>query len=412
MRVRYSKYEPGFDDLSGADLMDMLQDFLLDSGFNDPYNRYDPDPNRSPTTEDLMDALLEALMNQDRIPEEWMQEARNAQNFQDTKLYRELQKLMQRLQDEGFMRMPTSDPGDPAQGQGMQGEAQDTRLELTNKSVDFLGLKSLRNLLGALGKNNPGAHATRHYASGVETSGEIKPYEFGDQPTLNIGETLKNMLLKGNGGLDLGGIEESDLMVELSEYTAAMNTVVLLDCSHSMILYGEDRFTPAKRVALGLAHLIRTQYPGDQVRFGTFHDSAEEVPLGKLPSVQVGPYHTNTAEGLKLARKLLRKMGGEMKQIIMITDGKPSALTLPSGQIYKNAWGLDPVILAETLKEATMARKDGIPIHTFMLAREPELLAFVKKLTQITKGKAYMTTPGNIGRYVLMDFLTRKVSKN
>jgi len=406
MRVRYSKYEPGFDDLTGADLMEMIQDFLMDSGFSDPYNRYQPDPSRGPTAEDLYDALLQALLEQGRIPEEWLREARFANRKEETRLYQEIQKLIQRLQDEGFIRLLSSDPTDP-QGQGMQGEAQETRLELTNKSVDFLGLKSLRTLLGSLGKNAPGAHVTRHYASGVESSGETKPYEFGDQPNLNIGETLKQVVMKG-----LKNIEERDLVIELAEYTAAMNTVVLLDCSHSMILYGEDRFTPAKRVALGLAHLIRTQYPGDQLRFGIFHDSAEEVPLGRLPTVQVGPYHTNTAEGLRLARKMLKKMSGEMKQIIMITDGKPSALTLPSGQIYKNAWGLDPVILAETLKEATLARKEGIPIHTFMLAREPELLAFVKKITQITKGKAYLTTPANIGRYVLMDFLNRKVSRN
>jgi len=403
MRVRYSKYEPGFDDLTGADLMEMIQDFLMDSGFSDPYNRYQPDPNRTPTAEDLYDALLQALLEQGRIPEEWLREARFANRKEETRLYREIQKLIQRLQDEGYIRLSDAETAD----QGMQGEVQETRLELTNKSVDFLGLKSLRSLLGSLGKNAPGAHFTRHYASGVESSGETKPYEFGDQPNLNIGETLKQVVMKG-----LENIEERDLAIELAEYTAAMNTVVLLDCSHSMILYGEDRFTPAKRVALGLAHLIRTQYPGDQVRFGIFHDSAEEVPLGRLPTVQVGPYHTNTAEGLRLARKMLRKMSGEMKQIIMITDGKPSALTLPSGQIYKNAWGLDPVILAETLKEAVLARKEGIPIHTFMLAREPELLAFVKKITQITKGKAYLTTPANIGRYVLMDFLNRKVSRN
>ncbi|WP_018467582.1 vWA domain-containing protein [Calidithermus timidus] len=407
MRVRYSKYEASLDDLTSSELMDMLEDFLLDSGFSDPYNRYQPDPDRQPTLEDLYDALLQALLEQDRIPEEWMREARFANRKEDTRLYREIQRLIQRLQDEGFIRLGSNDPTEPAQGQGMQGEAQETRLELTNKSVDFLGLRSLRSLMGALGKNNPGAHATRHYSSGVEASGETKPYEFGDQPNLNISETLKRAVMKG-----MENLEEEDLIIELAEYTAAMNTVVLLDCSHSMILYGEDRFTPAKRVALGLSHLIRTQYPGDQVRFGIFHDSAEEVPLGRLPTVQVGPYHTNTAEGIKLARKLLRKMGGEMRQIIMITDGKPSALTLPSGQIYKNAWGLDPVILAETLKEATLARKEGIPIHTFMLAREPELLAFVKKLTQITRGKAYLTTPANIGRYVLMDFLTRKISRN
>lgn len=407
MRVRYSKFEPSFDDLTSSELMEMLEDFLMDSGFNDPYNRYDPDPNRQPSLEDLYDALLQALLENDQVPEEWLNEARQNGNFEETRLYQELQKLVQRLQQEGFLRTGNQqDSTQDTQGMGGQGDM-DSRIELTQKSVDFLGLRSLRSLMGALGKNNPGAHATRHYASGVESSGETKPYEFGDQPNFNLGETLKRVVVKG-----IEHIQESDLTVELSEYTAAMNTVVLLDCSHSMILYGEDRFTPAKRVALGLSHLIRTQYPGDQVRFGVFHDSAEEVPLGKLPSVQVGPYHTNTAEGIKLARKMLRKMGGEMKQIIMITDGKPSALTLPSGQVYKNAWGLDPVILAETLKEATLARKEGIPIHTFMLARESELLAFVKKLTQITKGKAYMTTPGNIGRYVLMDFLTRKVSKN
>ncbi|HEU4741806.1 MAG TPA: hypothetical protein VFS50_09470 [Meiothermus sp.] len=406
MRVRYSKYEPGFDDLTASELMDMLEDFLLDSGFNDPYNRYDPDPDRQPSMEDLYDALLQALLEQDRIPEEWLREARFADRKEDSRLYREIQKLIQRLREEGFIQQG-QETLDPSTGMGQQGEAQDARIELTQKSVDFLGLRSLRSLMGALGKNNPGAHATRHYASGVESSGETKSYEFGDQPNFNVGETLKRVVVKG-----VENLEEHDLVVELAEYTAAMNTVVLLDCSHSMILYGEDRFTPAKRVALGLSHLIRTQYPGDQVRFGVFHDSAEEVPLGKLPTVQVGPYHTNTAEGIKLARKMLKKMGGEMKQIIMITDGKPSALTLPSGQIYKNAWGLDPVILAETLKEATLARKEGVPIHTFMLARESELLAFVKKITQITKGKAYLTTPGNIGKYVLLDFLTRKVSKN
>lgn len=407
MRIRYSKYEAGFDDLTSSEMMEMLEDLLLDSGFDDPYNRYNPDPDHQPSLEDLYDALLRALLENDRIPEEWLREARFADRREETRLYQEIQKLIQRLQSEGFIRVPGQDSMQQAAGAGQQGEAADSRFEVTQKSVDFLGLRSLRSLLGALGKNAPGAHTTRHYASGVESSGETKIYEFGDQPTLNIGETLKKVIPKG-----LEQLEEQDLVVELSEYTASMNTVVLLDCSHSMILYGEDRFTPAKRVALGLSHLIRTQYPGDQVRFGVFHDSAEEVPLGRLPSVQVGPYHTNTAEGIKLARKMLRKMPGEMRQIIMITDGKPSALTLPSGQIYKNAWGLDPIILSETLKEATLARKDGVPIHTFMLAREPELLAFVKKLTRITKGKAYLTTPANIGRYVLLDFLTRKISKN
>jgi Ca-activated chloride channel family protein len=258
MRVRYSKYEPNLDDLSSSDVMEMLEDFLLDSGFNDPYNRYDPDPNRQPSLEDLYEALLQALLENDQIPEEWLDEARSQANFEDSRLYRELQKLADRLQREGFLRRSNQQDGnnDPAGGMGQSDDPGESRIELTQKSVDFLGLRSLRSLMGAMGKNNPGNHATRHYASGVETSGETKPYEFGDQPNFNITESLRNVVVKG-----LDQLEEHDLTVELSEYTAAMNTVVLLDCSHSMILYGEDRFTPAKRVALGLSHLIRTQYP-------------------------------------------------------------------------------------------------------------------------------------------------------
>ncbi|AEB12664.1 vWA domain-containing protein [Marinithermus hydrothermalis] len=406
MKVRYSKYEGGLEQLDLTEVMDWLKDFLLDSGFNDPFNRYHPDPERQATLEDLYDALLRALAERDLIPEAWLEEAAEATRREDSRLHRELERLVQRLEDEGFLRRPDADPSRPAPGEGFRGEAGAARFELTQKSIDFLGLRSLRELMGGLGRNAPGMHATRHYATGVEASGETKAYEWGDQLNLHLPETLKRVLPKG-----LERLSEEDLVVEMSEYTAAMSTVVLLDCSHSMILYGEDRFTPAKRVALALAHLIRTQYPGDQVRFVVFHDTAEEVPLAKLPMVQVGPYHTNTAEGLRLARKILRRMGGEMRQVIMITDGKPSALTLPSGQIYKNAWGLDPMILAETLKEVSAARREGIPIHTFMLAREPELVAFVRKITRITRGKAYFTTPRNIGRYVLMDFLNKKVRR-
>ena len=399
--IRYSRYEGGLEELSPEEILSLLEDFLLDSGFSDPFQRYDPDPDRAPTLEDLYDALLQALLKNELVPEDWLREARFADRKEETRLYQAIQGMIRKLQEAGYLRLPGEDPTDPAQG-GYRGEAGEARFELTEKASDFLGLKSLRELLGALGRNPPGLHPTPHHAPGVEKTGETKPWEWGDPLELNVPETLKKAMAKG-----LERPSHEDLVRDLPEYT-----VVLLDCSHSMLLYGEDRFTPAKRVALALAHLIRTQYPGDRVRFVLFHDTAEEIPLAKLPLVQVGPYHTNTKAGLELARTLLKKMGGEMKQIILITDGKPSALTLPSGEIYKNAWGLDPLILAETLKEATLARREGIPIHTFMLAREPELLAFVKKLSQITRGKAYLTSPRNIGKYLLLDFLNKKVRRN
>ncbi|WP_337845482.1 VWA domain-containing protein [Thermus sp.] len=404
--IRYSRYEGDPSELSAEEILSLLEDFLLDSGFQDPFQRYDPDPDRRPSLEDLYDALLQALLQNDLVPEDWLREARFANRMEETRLHRAIQRMIEKLQEAGYLRLPGEDPLGPAQG-GYRGEAGEARFELTEKASDFLGLKSLRELLGALGRNAPGLHPTPHHAPGVERVGETKPFEWGDPLELHVTETLKRALPRG-----LENLLEEDLVIELAEYTAAMNTLVLLDCSHSMILYGEDRFTPAKKVALALAHLIRTQFPGDQVRFVLFHDTAEEIPLARLPMVQVGPYHTNTKAGLELARTLLRKMGGEMKQIILITDGKPSAITLPSGEVYKNAWGLDPLILAETLKEATLARREGIPIHTFMLAREPELLAFVKKLSQITRGKAYLTHPGNIGRYLLLDFLNKKVRRN
>jgi Ca-activated chloride channel family protein len=182
----------------------------------------------------------------------------------------------------------------------------------------------------------------------------------------------------------------------------------MLDCSHSMILYGEDRFTPAKRVALALSHLIRTQYPGDTIRLVLFHDSAEEVPLARLARVQVGPYHTNTREGLRLARRLLMSQRSDMKQIVMITDGKPSAMTLEDGSIYKNPFGLDPEIIDETMREVARCARSGIQVNTFMLAADYALVNFVKEMTALCRGKAYFTTTMDLGQYILVDFLRRR----
>ena len=203
-------------------------------------------------------------------------------------------------------------------------------------------------------------------------------------------------------------IQYEDLMVSQGEYQSSCATVLMLDCSHSMILYGEDRFTPAKRVALALANLIRLQYPGDALNVILFHDSAEEIPLRELGRVRVGPYYTNTREGLRLARRILDRQRKDMRQIVMITDGKPSALTQPDGRIYKNAFGLDPFIVSETIAEVAACRKSGIMINTFMLARDYELVAFVRRVAEICRGKAYFTTPYTLGQYVLMDYMDKK----
>jgi Ca-activated chloride channel family protein len=197
-------------------------------------------------------------------------------------------------------------------------------------------------------------------------------------------------------------------MVVQGEYQSSCATVLMLDCSHSMILYGEDRFTPAKRVALALANLIRLQYPGDALKVVLFHDSAEEIPLSQLARVRVGPYYTNTREGLRLARRILERQQKDMRQIVMITDGKPSALTRPDGRIYRNAFGLDPFIVSETFAEVAACRKAGILINTFMLARDYDLVSFVRRVAQICHGKAYFTTPRTLGQYVLMDYMEKK----
>jgi Ca-activated chloride channel family protein len=203
-------------------------------------------------------------------------------------------------------------------------------------------------------------------------------------------------------------IEYRDLLVHQSEYQSSCATVLMLDCSHSMILYGEDRFTPAKRVALALSQLIRTQYPGDSLNLILFHDSAEEVPLSQLARVQVGPYYTNTREGLRLARRVLERQRKDMRQIIMITDGKPSALTLEDGRIYKNAFGLDPLVVSQTLEEVAKCKRAGILINTFMLASDYGLVNFVQKVTELCRGKAYFTTPYTLGQYLLMDYMNGK----
>ena len=394
--VRYHEYVPDLaDGLDMGQLVDALSDFLLFSGFGGEPADDDVDA--------LHDAILDAVIRRGLLSKTELARVLSS----SSELDRFLDQMVQRLQREGVLALQQQpeEPAHPAGGSG-QG-APSARFQLTEKGIDFLGFRALRDVLGSLGRSSFGRHDTRDLATGVEASGASKDYEFGDTLNLDVSATLQSALAREGLRVPIP-LEYGDLRVHQSEYQSSCATVLLLDCSHSMVLYGEDRFTPAKRVALALSQLIRTQYPGDTLRLVLFHDSAEEVPLSQLARVQVGPYHTNTREGLRLAQRLLNREGKDMRQIVMITDGKPSALTEPDGTIYKNAYGLDPRVLGLTLKEVAQCRRQGIPIHAFMLARDRELVAFVRRMCQISRGKAYFTTPETLGRFVLMDFLNKR----
>jgi Ca-activated chloride channel family protein len=306
---------------------------------------------------------------------------------------------------------PEVPAGHSSVGNAAKSAARDVQFKLTDRGIDFLGYRTLRSLLQGFGKSSFGSHDTPYLATGIEADGGSKPYEFGDVLNIDVNATLTNALAR-TGSLEVPiDIDYKDLMVHQSEYRSSCATVLMLDTSHSMILYGEDRFTPAKKVALALTHLIKTQFPGDTIRVVLFHDDAEEIPVATLAHAQVGPYHTNTASGLKLARRILLSQRKDMRQIIMITDGKPSALSLPDGQIYKNSMGLDGYVIAETLREVAACRKSNIMINTFMLARDRALVEFVKRMCEISRGKAYFTNTMSLGQFVLMDFLRKKTKR-
>jgi Ca-activated chloride channel homolog len=419
----YSKFSPELADaIDLQSLLDKLADFLLQSGFaggGDPSHfGFDFGDENDRSLDALRQAIIDALMASNQFTPEMLQALRGEGTPEaQAELARLLDELVQRLVREGYLNV-TQAPQMPAGHQQMEGPgsiaraaARDVQFSLTEKGIDFLGYKTLRNLLGSFGKSSFGSHDTPYLATGIEADGWSKPYEFGDTLNLDVNETLKRALAR-NGEVTVPiDLEYSDLMVHQAEYRSSCATVLMLDCSHSMILYGEDRFTPAKKVALALTHLIRTQFPGDSLKVVLFHDSAEEIPLPALAAAQVGPYHTNTAEGLKLARRLLLAQKKDMRQVIMITDGKPSALTMPNGQIYKNSFGLDTTVIAQTLREVALCKRSGIMINTFMLARDRALVEFVKKVSEICRGKAYFTTTMTLGQFILMDFLRRKTRK-
>jgi Ca-activated chloride channel family protein len=434
--IRYSKFK-GFDvfGIALGDLMNSLSDMILDSGYSEDY-RWTRERNEVDDSIDaLRRAILEALFEQGALTERDAQQMidENEGKFKGSLLEELINQLIERLIEEGYLTLK-EEPRDRErpQGQGSGGIGEPTprnvKFEVTEKGLDFLGYKTLRDLLGSLGKSSIGRHETHHLDTGVEAALSSKQYEFGDTINLDVNATLLSAITREGLGVPLN-LEYRDLHVHQQDYRSSCATVVMLDCSHSMILYGEDRFTPAKKVALALAHLIRSQYPGDSLKIVLFHDDAEELPIAKLATTQVGPYHTNTAEGLKLARRLLAAQRHDMKQIVMITDGKPTACFIdPSNaaglglrgrsvgpgagrKLYQNSMGNDPFVMGQTFKEVQACRRSGIMINTFMLASDPYLVDFVKKMSGMTNGKAYFANPDNLTEFVLMDFLKRRTSR-
>ena len=437
--IRYSKFK-GFNvsDINLGDLMNSLSDMMLDSGYNEDYYWTRQRNQMDDSMDALRQALLEALMEQGILDEQDVEKmlGDNDGKFKGSLLEELINQLIERLVEEGYLNLkevekPQSQQRQNGQGQGEVGEAQprDVRFEVTEKGLDFLGYKTLQKLLGSMGKSTIGRHDTHYLDTGIEAAQASKQYEFGDTINLDVNSTLLSAITREGLGVPLN-LEYKDLHVYQQDYQSSCATVVMLDCSHSMILYGEDRFTPAKKVALALAHLIRTQYAGDSLKIVLFHDGAEELPLAKLATTQVGPYHTNTAEGLKLARRILNAQRKDMKQIVMVTDGKPTACYIePSNaaylshrrysqdvksekkMLYKNSMGNDPFVMAETMKEVQACRKSGIMINTFMLASDYYLVEFVKQMSAMTRGKAYFANPNNLTQFVLMDFMKRRTSR-
>jgi len=443
--TRYSKFN-GLDvwSINLGDLMEGLSDSLLSSGYDDDYYWTRERRPQDTSLDALRRALLEALMEQGLLSQHQIQQMldENEGKYQGSQLQEMLNQLIERLVEEGYLTLHeermNSERREMMRGNG-EGQIEDPlprniKFEVTEKGLDFLGYKTLRNLLGSLGKSSLGRHDALHLATGVEAESASKPYEFGDTINLDVNTTLLSAIQREGLTVPLN-LEYKDLHVHQCDYQSSCATVVMLDCSHSMILYGEDRFTPAKKVALALGHLIRTQYPGDSLKIVLFHDSAEELPLAKLATTQVGPYHTNTAEGLRLARRLLQAQRKDMKQIVMVTDGKPTACFLEGAQasafagagraqrtadgtsapasrrLYKNSMGGDPWVMDATFREVQACRKAGVMINTFMLASDYYLVEFVKQMTAMTNGKAYFANPANLSQFVLIDFMRRRKSR-
>ncbi len=302
------------------------------------------------------------------------------------------------LKAKGFLREELEEgSGD---GEGEPGEA---TLAITAKMERIIRQRALDQIFGKLKRSGAGNHKTGKSGPGDEHTGDFREYRYGDSlEHISMTESLKNAQI--NHGMDSFALTEDDLVVEDTHFKAQMSTVLMIDISHSMILYGEDRITPAKKVAMALAELITTRYPKDTLDILVFGNDAWPIPIKDLPYLKVGPYHTNTVAGLQLAMDMLRRKRNTNKQIFMITDGKPSCLRMPDGTYYKNSVGLDDFIVEKCYNTARQARKLHIPITTFMIAQDPYLRQFIRHFTEANNGKAFFTGLEGLGEMIFEDY--------
>jgi uncharacterized protein with von Willebrand factor type A (vWA) domain len=302
------------------------------------------------------------------------------------------------LKKKGYLREEIDNPYGDGDGDGSSGG-----LKMTAKTERAIRQSALEQVFGKLKRSQSGNHKTKLPGNGEENSADQRPYQFGDGLSqIAMNESIKNAF--ANHGIDDFQLNQDDLVVNDSFFKAQMSTVLMIDISHSMILYGEDRITPAKRVALALAQFIKTRYPKDTLDILVFGNDAWQIELEELPYLKVGPYHTNTIAGLDLAMDLLRKKRHANKQIFMITDGKPSCLHEPDGTYYKNSFGLDDYIVNKCYNRAAACRRAGIPITTFMIAQDPYLQQFVQKFTEANRGKAFYTGLKGLGEFIFEDY--------
>ncbi|MFV8224351.1 vWA domain-containing protein [Christiangramia aquimixticola] len=301
-----------------------------------------------------------------------------------------LDDFIQELKDKGYIREEVKDDGKKG-------------LSITAKTERAIRKQALNQIFGKLKKGNAGNHRTKEVGRGDEHTGDFREYQFGDSLSrISITESLKNAQI--NHGVGDFTMSEEDLVVEETHYKSQMSTVLMIDISHSMILYGEDRITPAKKVAMALSELITTRYPKDTLDILVFGNDAWPISIAELPYLKVGPYHTNTVAGLQLAMDLLRRKRNTNKQIFMITDGKPSCIRERDGSYYKNSMGLDPYVVGKCYNMARQARKLRIPITTFMIAQDPYLTRFVQEFTQANQGKAFYTGLKGLGEMIFEDY--------
>lgn len=362
------------------------------------------DPHLTPF-EKLFDIFQELITHTSGDVEEaldWLEELDKEYELTDENYT--LDDFIEDLKAKGYIREEIDlDQGDVGEGEeGDEGPGRG-KMEMSAKLERILRRRALDQIFGKIKKSGQGSHKSKYRGKGDEHTGDYREYRFGDQlEQISMTESIKNAQIKR--GFDDFVLREDDLVIEDTEHKAQMSTVLMIDISHSMILYGEDRITPAKKVAMALAELITTRYPKDTLDILVFGNDAWPIPIQELPYLKVGPYHTNTVAGLQLAMDLLRRKRNTNKQIFMITDGKPSCIRLPNGEYYKNSVGLDEEIVERCYGMARAARKLHIPITTFMIAQDPYLMQFVRAFTEANRGKAFYTGLKGLGEMIFEDY--------